>query len=67
MMSDIHEIDSFRVRFKRSRKDLSRWGVPVAADTALIVANENGAQNQRAKDCWKKHEAGEFIDHDPAY
>jgi hypothetical protein len=50
--------------------DLSKWGVPIDADTALIAPNDfegDWGAKPVCRDCWKRHDEGEFVGHDPAY
>lgn len=53
--------------------DISSWGVPIAGDgemVGLIVPNDyegEWAAAPACRDCWLKHENGEFNGHDPAY
>jgi hypothetical protein len=49
--------------------DLSHWGVPVD-DTGLIVANDYAGEwsgKPVCRDCWAKHEGGEFVGDDPRF
>jgi hypothetical protein len=50
--------------------DLSKWGVPISSDTGLIVGNDFDGEwggNAACRECWAKHEAGEFVGLDPKY
>lgn len=50
--------------------DLSKWGVPIDMETALIVANDfvgDWASKPACESCWKRHESGEFVGHDPGF
>lgn len=50
--------------------DVSFWGVPIDTETALICANDydgDWAAKPACKQCWEKHDAGQFVGHDPAY
>jgi hypothetical protein len=50
--------------------DLLRWGVPIDTETALIVANDfegDWAAKPACRECWSKHDAGQFVGHDPAF
>lgn len=52
------------------KHDLSRWGVPIAMDTALIVANDYEGEwgaKPACENCYQKHASGEFVGHDPRY
>ena len=49
---------------------LSRWGVPIDMGAALICANDFGgdwAAKPACRECWQKHEDGQFVDHEPMY
>jgi len=50
--------------------DVSRWSVPISADTALIVANDYAGDwgaKPACRVCWQKHDEGQFVGHDPAF
>ena len=50
--------------------DLSKWGVPVSAETALIVANDfegDWGGKPACEDCWRKHDAGGLVGVDPKF
>lgn len=50
--------------------DVSRFGVPIATDTALIAANDydgDWAAKPACRVCWKKHDDGQFVGHDPVF
>lgn len=52
------------------KDDLSRWGVPIDTETALICANDyegDWAAKPACRECWAKHDAGQFVGHDPAF
>ena len=50
--------------------DLNKWAVPISAETALICPNDyqgNWGCKPVCRECWEKHDAGQFIGHDPAF
>lgn len=50
--------------------DLSKWGVPVSAETGLIIANESTEEwggKPACESCWSLHELGHFVGVDPKY
>jgi hypothetical protein len=50
--------------------DLSKWGVPIDMETALIVANDfegDWAGKPACQKCWAKHEVGEFVGQYPRF
>lgn len=50
--------------------DLSKCGVPIDMDTALICANDfegDWAAKPACRECWSKHDAGQIVGHDPAF
>jgi len=52
------------------KDDASRWGVPIATDTALIAANDydgDWAAKPACRVCWQKHDDGQLVGHDPAF
>ena len=52
------------------KDDLSRWGVPIDTETALIATNDFGGDwsaKPACRECWQKHEDGQFVGHEPAF
>ena len=44
--------------------DVSRWGIPVDSNDGMIVANDFEGEwggKPACRECWAKHEAGEFV------
>lgn len=51
------------------KEDLPKWGIPVGTD-GRIISNESvdeWAGKPACRDCWKRHEAGEFVGQYPSY
>ena len=52
------------------KDDASRWGVPIATDTALIVSNDYAGEytsKPACRVCWQKHGEGKFVGHDTTF
>lgn len=52
------------------QEDLSRWGVPIDSGTGLVVANEftgDWCGKPACRDCWRRHDNGELVGHDPGF
>ncbi len=50
--------------------DFSKWGVPISMATVLIVANDfegDWGGKPACRDCWAKHEVGEFVGDEPKF
>lgn len=75
-MSDGLEVTHIELKYMEvtccicGRVDVSRWGVPVDTATALIAANDfsgDWAAKPACEECWKKHDAGLFVGHEPTF
>lgn len=50
--------------------DLQQWGIPVSSESAQIVANDFAGECgavPACRECFSKHEAGEFVGEYPKY
>lgn len=52
------------------KEDLSKWGIPIDMETALVCSNDfegDWAAKPACHECWTKHGEGQLVGHDPRY